>query len=98
MDDAAAEGMARDGGELVEHAAPLLPPGGRRQDGPRVLLLRLSERMSARGNRYMRGWLGKAAVVAFQGEADTAGNQTWNLYVSTPAPRPSGDGQGGPCR
>jgi hypothetical protein len=52
-----------------------------------VLLLQLSERTSARGNRYMRGWLGKATVVAFQGEKDEAGNQSWDVYVSTPEPR-----------
>jgi hypothetical protein len=52
-----------------------------------VLLLSLSERISARGNRYMRGWLGRATVVAFQGEKDEAGNATWDIYVSTPEPR-----------
>jgi hypothetical protein len=54
---------------------------------PKVLLLQLSERTSARGNRYMRGWLGRAAVVAFQSEKDEAGNQSWDVYVSTPEPR-----------
>ncbi len=34
----------------------------------RVLLMQLSERTSARGNRYLSGWLGKASVVAFQAE------------------------------
>jgi hypothetical protein len=55
---------------------------------PKVLLLTLSERTSARGNKYMRGWLGRAAVVAFQGEKDEAGNQSLDVYVSTPEPRP----------
>jgi hypothetical protein len=54
---------------------------------PKVLLLQLSERTSARGNRYMRGWLGRAAVVAFQGEKDQAGNQSWDVDVSAPEPR-----------
>src|SRR4051795_5655449 len=56
--------------------------------GPRVLLLTLSERTSGKGNRYMSGWLGKASVVAFAGEPDKHGNPTWDLFVSTPEPRP----------
>src|SRR3954447_16144164 len=56
--------------------------------GPRVLLLQLSERTSAKGNRYLAGWLGKAGVVAFQAEEpDKFGNPVWNLFVSTPEPR-----------
>jgi hypothetical protein len=31
MDAAQAEALARDGGELVEGASPLLPPGGARR-------------------------------------------------------------------
>ena len=42
----------------------------------RVLLMRLSERTSARGNAYLSGWLGKASVVAFRGEPDKHGNET----------------------
>ena len=56
--------------------------------GPRVLLLTLSERTSGRGNRYLSGWLGKASVVAFRGEDDKHGNPTWDLFVSTPEPKP----------
>jgi hypothetical protein len=56
--------------------------------GPRVLLLTLSERTSAKGNPYMSGWLGKASVVAFRGEDDKHGHPTWDLFVSTPEPRP----------
>ena len=55
--------------------------------GPRVLLLTLSERTSGRGNRYLSGWLGKASVVAFPGEPDKFGNETWNVYVSEPEQR-----------
>src|SRR3954447_17306122 len=55
--------------------------------GPRVLLLTLSERTSAKGNAYLSGWLGKASVVAFRGEPDKHGNPTWDLFVSTPEPR-----------
>jgi hypothetical protein len=54
---------------------------------PKVLLLTLSERTSGRGTRYMRGWLGRAAVVAFEGKPDEAGHATWDVYVSTPEPR-----------
>jgi hypothetical protein len=56
--------------------------------GPRVLLLQLSERTSAKGNAYMSDWLGKASVVAFQAEEpDKWGNPTWDLFVSEPQPR-----------
>src|SRR6186997_3079035 len=54
----------------------------------RVLLLTLSERTSAKGNPYLSGWLGKASVVAFRGEDDKHGNPTWDVFVSTPEPRP----------
>src|SRR3954466_2755006 len=57
--------------------------------GPKVLLLQLSERTSAKGNPYLSGWLGKASVVGFRGEEpDKFGNPTWNLFISTPEPRP----------
>ena len=55
--------------------------------GPRVLLMQLSQRTSAKGNAYMSGWLGKASVVAFAGEPDRHGNATWDLFVSEPQPR-----------
>ena len=58
---------------------------------PRVLLMQLSERTSAKGRKYMRGWLGKASVVAFESEADKFGNPTWDVYVSTPEQRLQGD-------
>jgi hypothetical protein len=54
---------------------------------PRVLLATLSIRTSARGNTYLSGWLGKAQVVGFPGEADKYGNATWDLFVSEPALR-----------
>ncbi len=54
----------------------------------RVLLLALSERTSAKGRRYMSGWLGKASVVAFEAdEPDRYGNAQWEVFVSTPEPR-----------
>jgi hypothetical protein len=97
LDAEQAEALARDGGELVEHAGPLLPPGGRRQnvgtlgrqDGPKVLLMTLSERTSARGTKYLAGWLAKARAVAFLAkEPDAHGNPVWNVYVSEPDKRP----------
>jgi hypothetical protein len=57
----------------------------------RVLLLTLSERTSAKGRRYMSGWLGKASVVAFEAERpDRYGNKVWELFASTPEPRAEG--------
>jgi hypothetical protein len=52
----------------------------------KVLLLELKERLSGNGNRYLSGWLGKASVVAFL-DRDAA-EPTWQVYVSTPKPRP----------
>src|SRR3954447_16826674 len=49
--------------------------------------MQLSERTSAKGNRYLSGWLGKASVVAFPGEPDKHGNETWDLFVGEPQPR-----------
>lgn len=54
----------------------------------RVHLLDLRLRVSAAGNRYLSGWLGKAAVVGFlDREAD---GEVWQIFVSTPTPRPAG--------
>ena len=55
---------------------------------PRVLLMVLSERTSARGTTYLTGWLGKAKVVAFRGkEPDKFGNPTWEVFVAEPQQR-----------
>ena len=56
--------------------------------GARVRLMTLSERTSGKGNAYLSGWLGKASVVAFRGEPDKFGNETWDVIVSTPEPKP----------
>jgi hypothetical protein len=65
----------------------------------RVLLMQLSERTSARGNRYLAGWLGKASVVAFQDEQpDKRGNPCWSVFVSTPEPREEAKPAAGPDR
>ncbi len=53
----------------------------------RVLLMELRERVSAAGNCYLSGWLGKASVVAFLDR--DAEEPTWQVFVSTPAPHGS---------
>jgi hypothetical protein len=55
--------------------------------GNRVLLMTLSCRTSAKGNSYLAGWLGKASVVAFKGEPDKFGNETWDLFLCEPEPK-----------
>ena len=61
---------------------------------PKVLLMQLSERTSAKGNRYLSGFLGKASLVAFLGEEpDRFGNPVWNVYAAEPQPREDGVGQ-----
>jgi hypothetical protein len=54
---------------------------------PKVLLVALKERTSAKGTRYLQGWLGKARLVAFAGEPDDSGHRTWSVYASEPEPR-----------
>jgi hypothetical protein len=55
--------------------------------GNRVLLMTLSVRTSAKGNVYLAGWLGRASVVAFSGEPDKFGNETWDVFLAEPEPR-----------
>jgi hypothetical protein len=55
--------------------------------GARVLLMTLSCRTSKAGRLYLAGWVGKASVVAFAGEPDKFGNETWDVYLSEPEPR-----------
>ena len=55
---------------------------------PKVLLMQLSERTSARGTRYLSGFLDRAKLVAFLDQApDKFGNPQWSVYASEPAPR-----------
>ena len=55
---------------------------------PKVLLMQLSERTSARGTRYLSGFLGRAKLVAFlDQEPDRFGNPQWSVYASEPASR-----------
>jgi hypothetical protein len=60
---------------------------------PRVLLMRLSIRQSARGTEYLSGFLGSARVVAFKAKGpDRYGNEQWEVYVAEPEPKDK-DGQ-----
>jgi hypothetical protein len=94
MDTALAERLARDGES--GHGGALLPSRSRLKDlrsmntpnNRRVLLTTLSCRTSAKGHEYLSGFLAKAKVVAFEGEPDKYGNETWNIYLSEPEPRP----------
>jgi hypothetical protein len=48
----------------------------------KVLIATLWQRTSGKGNPYLAGYLGKARVIAFNGEATADGTPTWNLYVT----------------
>ena len=61
----------------------------------KVLLMQLSERTSAKGLRYLSGFLGKAKLVAFlDQEPDKFGNPQWSVYASEPPPRGDGTAAG----
>jgi hypothetical protein len=71
-----------------ERRAAIARRGGPHMTGPRVLLMRLSIRESARGTQYLAGWLGRAKVVAFKAkEPDRYGNEQWEIFVAEPEPR-----------
>jgi hypothetical protein len=58
---------------------------------PRVLLLTLSERTSARGTTYLTGWAGRAKLVGFKAkEPDKYGNEVWEVYATEPEPKGRG--------
>ncbi|HEX2528688.1 MAG TPA: hypothetical protein VHL31_20635 [Geminicoccus sp.] len=64
---------------------------------PKVLLAELVERTSARGNKYLSGWLGKARIVGFWADGqDRDGSPTTvlRLFVQEaeqkPQERPAG--------
>lgn len=56
----------------------------------RVLLADLTECVSGRGNRYLKGWLGASSLIAFAGDPDAEGRPTWKLYLSERQPRQDG--------
>jgi hypothetical protein len=60
--------------------------------GPRVLLMTLSERTSAKGTAYLSGWLGKARFVGFKAkDPDKYGNERWDIYAQEPEPKSDSD-------
>jgi hypothetical protein len=61
---------------------------GGRSDGPRVLLVKLTQKRSAKGTTYLSGWMGAARLVGFLGrEPDKDGNQVWCVYAAEPQPK-----------
>jgi hypothetical protein len=104
MDTAAAEAEARDGqsdvGVSYITPADITRPRRWRQDStvsggsrsePKVLLLKLRQRVSAKGTTYLSGWMGSAKLVGFKdAELDEHGNEVWSVYAVTPQPRESG--------
>jgi hypothetical protein len=97
LDTAHGEAVARDGPDAP---APDSVRGQRwRTDSgisggpePRVLLLRLAERTSARGTKYLSGLLGLASVVAFEArEPDKFGQRAWDVFVSPQRPKGGGN-------
>lgn len=61
-------------------------------DADKVLLLRLYEKTSAKGNRYFAGRMGAASVVMMQdtrAESDGA-DPVWQVFVSEPRQAPAG--------
>jgi hypothetical protein len=58
------------------------------QREPKVLLLTLSERTSAKGTKYLSGYLGRAKLVGFlDPEPDKFGNAQWSVYAAEPQPK-----------
>ena len=57
----------------------------------KVLLTVLRERQSAKGTRYLSGWLGKARLVAFQDKDAPEGEVHWQVFAQTPEERSGHD-------
>jgi hypothetical protein len=80
---------ARDGAKANDDHNEVYRPRTWRSDNSitgqqsKVLLMKLSERVLARGSRYLSGFLGKTSVVAFEAEEpDKFGNKMWRVFVS----------------
>jgi hypothetical protein len=95
LDRAYAEVEARDGSDdgQADIARPRIwrrdstVSGGQRE--PRVLLVKLTQKMSAKGTVYLSGWMGAARLVGFvDKEPDKDGNQVWNIFAAEPGKRP----------
>lgn len=54
---------------------------------PSVELATLWERESARGTRYLTGYLGRARVTLLPGEPTAEGTPTWRLLIAAAPPR-----------
>ncbi len=94
LDREHSEAMARDGGNdgQADIARPRIwrrdatVSGGRSE--PKVLLLELVQRTSAKGTIYLTGWMAKARLVGFLApEPNERGDQVWRIYVQEPQPR-----------
>jgi hypothetical protein len=91
LDGAYAEAQARDGGADGQHdvARPRrwrTDTSGQRE--AKVLVLKLRQRVSARGNAYLDGWMGQAKLLGFkEAERDEYGNEVWSVYAVTPQPK-----------
>jgi hypothetical protein len=85
-----ADAHARDGGS--DGAPDIARPKRWKTDTSgqqsKVLVLKLRQRVSARGNAYLDGWMGQAKLIGFKdAEPDEYGNEVWSIYAVTPQPR-----------
>ena len=64
----------------------------------KVLLGRVFECQSERGNKYFRGRLGAARVVMFLDETSTADNPEWQIFVQNGDDKPKAEATPKPKR
>ena len=57
-------------------------------DQPKVVLAELTECVSGRGTRYLKGYLGASNLVGFLAEPDEQGRPVWRLFLVERQPRP----------
>jgi hypothetical protein len=55
----------------------------------RVLLATLSVRTSAKGRKYLSGFLGRTKLLGFPGEPDKFGHETFDLFIAEAPPKPA---------
>jgi hypothetical protein len=65
---------------------------------PSVELATLWERQSARGTRYLAGYLGRARITLLPGEPTAEGTPTWRLLIAQAPPRQTETGEARPER
>ncbi len=92
LDREHSEAMARDGG--ADGQADIARPRKWSRDivsapqEPKVLLLELTQRTSAKGTMYLAGWCQKARVVGFLApEPNEHGEPVWRIYLQQPSPQ-----------